>query len=832
MVNTNENENLTRQGEDTESLFDLKTIFSLLIQNWYWVLASTILCLCIAAVYVRYSAPVYSASMKVLIKDSDQKRRSFNSMGLSEMGLLSNSNGFDNELEILCSASVSERVVKRLKLYVSYYLEGKVVNKELYKDNPVQVDLEEQFLDAIERPFTMTLTKRGDGVYLEGCFDELNPDEVTFRQDVKSLPANIQTPKGTLILQKNLLVLRTDSIAKKENLRFSVMERWNDGGKLFVTITPPKYVARIYAAKKLTATPTSKATTVASVTLLDSKTGRALDYLNELLTCYNEDANEDKNEVALKTEQFIADRLNSIKNELDQTEGAIEDYKKDNELINLANDASSVLKSTTDYRKELVEIQTQLLILKSLMDYMDAPENHLQIIPANMGLTNTPLVTPLISTITSYNELVLKRNRLLKGSSEDNPLVVQATDQLSDLWPTIRYNMGTIYRNMETQKASIQSEFDKFSGRISETPTQERVLTNIARHQNLQSELYLTLLQKREENFIQLYSTAAKARIIETPCVYGKVSPRTSIILLIALVIGFCLPLGIFMLRDFLRFKIGSREDVEKLTRLPILADIPLHKESKGNRQLVVRENYNGTMEEAFRGLRTNLKFVLKPAEKVVLVTSCIPGEGKSFVAANLAMSLALLGKKVLIVGLDIRKPRLVALFGLKPSKKGIVNFLCGEEPDYELLDSQVIPSTENKNLDILPAGIIPPNPAELLSGTMLQKAITHLSETYDYIVLDTPPVGLVADTLSIAAVANVCMFVTRINHSLKANFTLINDISRNDKMQNCNIILNGVELSKRGKYGYRYSYTYGGGKYGMYGDYNSETGSSYTTEK
>lgn len=824
------NENFLNQEEESNGQFNLKFIIGLLLQKWQWVLASVVLCLFCALAYLKYTAPVYSASMKVLIKESEQKGRSFGGMGLSEIGLLTNSNGFDNELEILCSATVSTRVTKRLKLYVSYYLEGKVVDHELYKNSPVLVDLEEQFLDALDAPISMMLTKKGDGLYVEGRFDTFSPDEVTYRGELKTLPASIQTPKGTLLIQRNPL-LHTDTLGREDKANDRVLELWNKGRELYVTINPPKYIARLYSLKKLSAASTSKGTTVANVSVVDTKRARALDYLNELLVCYNEDANEDKNEVALKTEQFISERLNSIKDELDETEGSMEDYKKSHELINLANDASSVLKSTTDYRKELVEIQTQLLILKSLMDYMAAPENYLQIIPANLGLTNTPLVTPLINTITQYNEMVLKRNRYLKGSSESSPLVAQVTEQMTDLWPTIRNNMASIYRNMETQKTSVQNEFDKFSGRISETPTQERVLTNIIRRQNLQSELYLTLLQKREENYIQLYSTAAKARVIEEPCVYGKVSPRTSIVLLVALILGGFLPLGIFMLMDMLRFKINGREDIEKLTKLPVLADIPVDKECMDKRQLAVRENYNGMMEEAFRGLRTNLKFILKSGEKVVLVTSCIPGEGKSFIASNLAMSMALLGKKVIIIGLDVRKPRLVSLFGLKSKKQGIVNFLCGDEPDYDLLDSQIIPSGVNENLSVLPAGVIPPNPSELLSGPMLKKAVDYLSTKYDYIVLDTPPVGLVADTLSIATVANVSLFVTRVNHSLKSSFQLINDIKRNNKMPNCNIVLNGVDLTRRHRYGYGYGYTYGSGKYGLYGNY-TEGGSRYITEK
>lgn len=817
MAEFNEKDFLQKE-EEGNGLFSLKSIWTLFYQNWYWVLLSVIVCLCFAVVYLRYKAPVYSVSMKVLIKDSEQNKRSFSGMGLDEMGLLSSSNGFDNELEILTSATVATRVVKRLKLYVTYSMEGSVVDTELYRNSPVAVDLEESCLENIKKPVPLILTKSKEGVKVEGCFDPEDPELVTYTRVVTQLPANLESPAGMLLLQSNIL-LKQDTVKADP-----VSEAWNDGHKLMVTIYPPKMVGRMYSKGRLNAASTSKTTTVANVSLVDTKRDRALDYLNELLDCYNEDANEDKNEVARKTEEFISERLNSIREELDETEGSMETYKKTNELINLSNDATTALQKTTDYRKELVSLQTQLSLLKSLMDYMDSPDNYLQIIPVNLGLGNTAMITPLVTTITKFNEMVLNRNRYLKGSGEDNPMVVQMTHQLSDMWPTIRQNMKNIYDNMETQKNSIAQQYELYSGRILKTPTQERVLTNITRRQSLQSELYLTLLQKREENYIQLYSTAAKARIIEEPYVLGKVSPKSNMVLGGAFLLGVCIPMGILLGLNLLRTKVESRDEVELLTKLPILADIPLARGmAEKDRAIVVRENRNNMMEEAFRGLRTNMNFVLKPGERVVMFTSCVPGEGKTFVASNLAMSLALMGKKVIIVGLDVRKPRLVNLFKLKKGKQGIVNFLCGNDADFELLEKQIIPSGINENMDVLPAGVIPPNPAELLSGPLLKSAIDYLASKYDYVILDTPPVGLVADTLAVGHLANVTIFVTRAKYTPKSTFELINDIHVNHKLPNCNIVINSVDFEKR-QYGYSSGYKKYG-YYGMYGTYGQGDG-------
>lgn len=813
------------EEEEKQSVFSLQNIWTLFCLNWYWVVLSALLCLMAAFVYLRYKEPVYSASMKVLVKDAEQKNRGFSGMmALDEMGLMSNSNGFDNELEIIRSVAVAKRVVRHLKLYVSYFQEGRVIDRDLYKNSPVLVDLDETRLEQLSRPLYMELVGSQSGYQLEMFFDEEDSKKVTYSTSLKEFPTTIDTKYGTLLFQRNPIYEAQTMSLQEADTEDAEQEYF---GKLKITIYPLKDMARSYA-KRLSAAPTSKTTTVANVGILDTKKARALDYLRELVKCYNEDANEDKNEVALRTEEFIDERLAKIRAELDETEDGMEAYKKDNELINLSNDATSALTNYTNYQKERVEMQTQLALVKSLIEYMDSPQNYHQIIPANLGLSNASLV----KMITEYNELVLKRNRFLKGSSEENPMVLQISRQISDMWPSIRTNMGNIYENMETQRKSIDEQYKLYSNRIAQTPTQERVLTNIDRQRNLKSDLYLTLLQKREENYIQLYSTASKARVIDEPIISGKVSPKSKIVLLAALVLGCCMPIGILICLSLLRFKIGGREDVEQLTKLPILADIPkCATVGDAASPIAVRENRNDMIEEAFRGLRTNMNFVLKPSEKVIMVTSCIPGEGKTFVATNLAMSLALLNKKVLIIGLDIRKPRLVNLFGLKADKRGIVNFLNSEEPDFHLLEEQITPSGVNKNMYVLPAGIIPPNPSELLSSSLLNSGIEYLSTKYDYIILDTPPIGLVSDTLTIGQCASATLLVARADYSPKSNFTLINQIVTDNKLPKCSIVLNSIDMTKR-KYGYYYGHgKYGRyGHYGMYGHYGSgDKGSSYT---
>ena len=810
------------QREEEAGGFSLSAIWTIVVLNWQWILLSTILALGIAFCYLRYTQPVYTSAMKVLVKDDEGKRWSRGGqMNLEDMGIISNSNGFDNELEILNSTNVNSRVVKSLKLYVSYAIEGRVRKLEQYQNNPIIVDMPQHQLAVLRTPVDIEMTKAGKGIHITGkVLLAGQKDPVTFSNDLKKLPGSINTPMGVIIFQQN------------------PGTKWKDE-KLYARIIPVELAARMYRAK-ISAGPTSKFTTVARISFTDTQVGRSLDYLNELINCYNIDANEDKNEVAEKTGEFIKARIDDIRGELDVTEGELEQYKKSNELINLTNDATTALSSTTEYQKKQVEFETQLNLINALVNYVNNPANAMQVIPANLGLADANLN----STIARYNDAVLQRNRLLKSSSEDNPYVKNLTAQIEEMWPSIRMSLDAIRNDVLTQKSSADRQYNMYSSRISSTPTQERALTNMSRQQEIKANLYLMLLQKREENYISLASTAAKARVIDSPQLVGKVSPKSNIIWLIALLLGLGLPIGILYLLDLIRYRIQGREDVEKLTKISILADIPLaEKGVDGEKALVVRENTNNSMEEAFRGLRTNLRFILEGDEKVILCTSCIPGEGKTFVCTNLAMSLALMGKKVIVVGLDIRKPRLVKLFNIPADKKGITTFLSGSDTSYAALESQIVPGVANKNLDVLPAGIIPPNPGELISREQLDLAVNLLKEHYDYVLLDTPPVGLVSDTLSIGRVADMSLFVCRADYSPRSNFDLINGFKEENKMPKINLVLNAIDMRKK-KYGYYYGYgkygrdgkygRYGYGKgryghYGVYGQYGAEESRGHT---
>lgn len=790
-----------RHEAEEASGFDFRKLWSIVVLNWYWLVFSTLFCVALAYVYLRYQHPVYRTSTKILVKDDKgtNRGRSSQELTLDQLGLVSNSNGFDNELEILSSTAVATRAVKALKLYVLYTMQGRVGKAELYKTSPILVDLEDSRLDLLKRPVFIDITKKGeDGIHVEIELDTKGEEKEIIRRDLNEFPCNVSTRVGKIMFSRNP--------------GFEMSDR-----KLEVTIVPPVLMGRSYA-KNLQAQPTSKMTTVAVLTLQDTQVERALDYLTQLVESYNEDANEDKNEVANKTEEFIKGRIDVIQSELNATESDIEAYKRGNALVNLPTDASQALTQTTEFQKKQVDIQTQMSLVKSLIDYVQNPGNYMSLIPANIGITNQATN----EMVKQYNDLVLQRNRLIRSASENNPRVIQVTDELQTMWDAVGKHLNSIYSDLQIQKNSADQQYNRFAGRVSSTPTQERDMNNMGRQQEIKAGLYLMLLQKREENYISLASTANKARVIDMPQADPRpVSPKKSIIMLAALMFGLFAPLAWFYLRDMLRFRIEGRSDLESLTKLSILADIPLTDElAKGERAIVVKENTNDMMEESFRGLRTNMRFVLGAGEKVICTTSAMPGEGKTFVATNLAMSLALLGKRVLIMGLDIRKPRLVQLFGLPQSKNGMTNYLAGSTADFNLLEAQIIHGVVNQNLDVLPAGVIPPNPGELITRDLLDKGVEHLKTIYDYIIIDTPPVGLVSDTFELGRLVDVTFFVVRSEKTTKADIEGINRIAAEGKLPKVNLVLNGVDLNKR-KYGFYYGY----GKYSSYSKYGTYYG-------
>ena len=789
--------------QDEQSIFSFQNLFAMLVLNWQWFLLSIFICLCGALIYLRYAPKTYQVSAKMLIKDEDTPRRgSANQMlaNMQDFGFMTNSAGIENEMEILQSRLLARDAVLDLKLYTQYAASGHVTNHLVYNTQPVSVDIDSLSLsqwdkDLLDGVKSIQLTiDRHDGLFEVKGETLLNGNTVgSFSRQFAKLPATIRTKYGVLTFTRH---------------GYKAMD---DDDLYIVNILPPMAVATRYA-NALTVAPTSKMTSIAELTLTDQDTRRGLDYLRQLAVCYNRQANIDKNEIALKTEEFINSRLQKIDAELGTTEGAIESYKKRNSVTQLEMDASQSLAQSSQYETKLNEASAQLHLMDYLREYVDNPANKYKIIPSNVGMVDQASV----SLISSYNQAVQERNRLLKNLSDRAPQVQALTATLDDLQTSIRTALLQARRSVDIQHQSLQRQLSKYEGRIVNTPEQERVLTQIGRQQEVKSGLYLLLLQKREENSISLAATADKGKLIDEPLAMGKVSPKSAIILLAALVLGMGVPFIVLYLLQLLSFRIEGHDDLMRLTRLPIVADVPVASDSvKTAAGIVVQANKNNQIDEIFRSMRTNIQFMMKENDQVILFTSSTSGEGKTFLAANLAVSFALLGKKVVLCGLDIRKPALGRLFGVKDRTLGVSQLLVKDKVTLADLRSTICPSGVNENLDLLMAGPTPPNPTELLARQNMHDIIELLKQQYDYVIMDTAPVGLVTDTLQIARYSNVNCYVCRADYTPKANIGLLNSLTAEDKLTNCCIILNGVDMSKK-KYGYYYGY----GKYGKYGRY------------
>ncbi|KAA5260782.1 GumC family protein, partial [Bacteroides faecis] len=561
---------------------------------------------------------------------------------------------------------------------------------------------------------------------------------------------------------------------------------------------------------------TSKTTSVAVISLKNSSLQRGQDFINQLLEMYNRNTNNDKNEIAQKTAEFIDERISIISKELGSTEADLESFKRDAGITDLSSEAQIALAGNAEYEKKSVENRTQISLVNDLRKYLRG--NEYEVLPSNVGLQDAAL----IGAIERYNEMLVERKRLLRTSTENNPAIVNLDTSIRAMKANVQATLEGTLQGLMITKSNLDREASRYSRRISNAPGQERAYVSIARQQEIKAGLYLMLLQKREENAIALAATANNAKIIDEAIADDTpVSPKGKMIYLIALVLGIGIPVGIIYLIDLTKFKIEGRADVEKLTTVPVVGDIPLTDEKNDkNGSIAVFENKNNLMSEVFRNVRTNLQFMLNNDQKVILVTSTVSGEGKSFVSANLAISLSLLGKKVVIVGLDIRKPGLNKVFQLSNREKGITQYLSNPETDLMEL---VQPSDINKNLYILLGGTVPPNPTELLARNGLDKAIETLKKHFDYVIMDTAPIGMVTDTLLIGRVADLSVYVCRADYTHKAEYTLINELSIEKKLPNLCTVINGVDLKKR-KYGYYYGY----GKYGKHYGYGKRYGYGY----
>lgn len=554
--------------------------------------------------------------------------------------------------------------------------------------------------------------------------------------------------------------------------------------------------------------PSSKSTTIAQLTVTGSQVARGVDFLNKLVEVYNEEGNNDKNEVAAKTAEFIDERIRIINKELGTTESQLASFKQRAGVVDIATDATQAAGEQANYERAYAENEVQISLVNHLKNHILSEKSQYEVIPANIGLNNSDLNT----VVQNYNQMLIERKRLLRTSHEDNPAVQSLNASIEVMRNSVMGAIQTAEKGLLINRQALQAQTRKYAGKVSDAPVQEKEYLSMSRQQEIQANLYLMLLQKREENNITLASTANNARVIDEPLAGGQIFPTPSQTYMIALVLGLGLPVGLIFIWGLLQFKIQTRGDVEKITNLPIVGDIPLTPETSEG-AIVVRENRNELMEEVFRSVRTNLQYMLQEGQKVILFTSTTSGEGKSFNAGNLACSFAFMGKKVVIVGLDIRKPGLNKVFHLSHKEAGISQYLS--DPEHTDVLSLCQASTVSPNLYILPGGTIPPNPTELVARQALDDAIQQLKQHFDYVILDTAPIGMVTDTQLIARVADLSVYVCRSNYTAKSEFKLVNELQKDGKLPHLCVLINGIDMNKRETGSY-----YGYGKYGKYGHY------------
>ena len=674
-----------------------------------------------------------------------------------------------------------------LDLYVSYSVPGQFRDTELYKQSPVKIWVTPEEADRMSYA-QVKMSFRNQ--QLHEVLVEHEGQE--WKKTVESLPAVFSTPVGVFTFSA------ADSAQQTIQPVPEVIQ---------ATIVSPNEAAASFRSR-LTASPSSKSTTIAQLTITGSQVPRGVDFLNKLVEVYNEEGNNDKNEVAAKTAEFIDERIRIINKELGSTESQLASFKQRAGVVDITADASQAATEQAGYERAYAENEVQISLVNHLKNHILSENSQYEVIPANIGLNNSDLNT----VVQNYNQMLIERKRLLRTSHEDNPAVQSLNASIDVMRNSVMGAIQTAEKGLLINRQALQAQTRKYAGKVSDAPVQEKEYLSISRQQEIQANLYLMLLQKREENNITLASTANNARVIDEPLAGGQFFPTPSQTYMIAFVLGLGLPIGVIFILSLLQFKIQTRGDVERLTKLPIVGDIPL---TLGTEEgaIVVHENRNELMEEVFRAVRTNLQYMLQEGQKVILFTSTTSGEGKSFTAANLACSLAFMGKKVIIVGLDIRKPGLNKVFHISHKETGISQYLS--DPTHTNLLSLCQISTVSPNLYILPGGAIPPNPTELVARQALEEAVEQMKQHFDYIIIDSAPIGMVTDTQLIARVADLSVYVCRSNYTAKSEFKLINELQQDGKLPHPCVLINGIDMNKRETSSY-----YGYGKYGRYGHY------------
>ncbi|MDW8852251.1 polysaccharide biosynthesis tyrosine autokinase [Flavobacterium sp. MMLR14_040] len=751
------------------------------IIHWRWFLLSVVICLVAVFLYLRYATPIYQATTGILVKDEKKGGMLSELSAFSDLGIGGGSvNNVDNEIEILRSRTIVESTVKRLNLNINLMAEGSVVDRDIYQDSPIRVNFIGKtylFNDAKSVLRYNTLT---DNTF--ELTNEIDSENIILSaKKVFNYGEKIPTTLGIMVIDKTI------------NIVAKISEHYKS---IKISINPIESVAESYKSR-INVDPISKTSSVVNISITDPVQKRAEIFLDNMIQIYNQDAAQDKNFISENTSQFIAGRLALIAKELDGVEQDVESFKKTNRLTDIESEAKLFIEGSSEYDKKGVETEIQLNVVSSLLDFIKKSTNS-DLLPTNL-ITADGDTSGLI---TSYNQLVLDRNRILKSATTENPSVIKLDQQISSLKSNMAASLKRLQANLQIQNRDIQNQENLLNSKIGKIPVQERQFRVIARQQKVKEELYLYLLQKREETAISLAATEPNARVIDMAKA-GKfpVSPKKKIIYLAGILMGLLIPFGFIYVNDLLDTKIKSKLDLEGKTQIPFIGDIPT---SNDIGELIKSESRTSSAE-AIRIVRTNLEFMLNKVPegiaKSLFVTSTFSSEGKTFISVNLAATFALSGRRVLLIGMDIRNPKFAEYIDV-PSL-GLTNYLSSSENN---IDDYIVKHPGYENFFILPSGVVPPNPAELLMSKKVDQLFEKLKKEYDYIIVDTAPVSLVTDTLLVAKNADTFVYVMRANVLEKRMLSIANTFYREKKLPNMCILLNDTDSTK----GYGYGYGYG----------------------
>ncbi|OXA77576.1 capsular exopolysaccharide family [Flavobacterium aquidurense] len=770
--------------EDEIEEVNLREQLEKYLVHWRWFLLSVVIGLILAFLYLRYTTPSYEATTTILVKDEKKGGMLSELSAFADLGMGGGlKNNVDNEIEILKSRTLVESTIKELDLNVDLYVKGNVVDRNIYADSPIHVYFynKNNVFDKAKFDLNCELLS-SNSFRLE---DETEADSkekfILSSKNEFNYGEKIATRIGTLALTK------TSFYGKNHTGRFKSVR---------IVGSPLDEVTEGFR-KGLKVEPVSKTSSVVNISIADPVSKKAENFLDTMIEIYNENAAEDKNYISENTSKFIATRLALIAQELDGVEQDVETFKKANKLTDIESEAKLFIEGSSEYDKKGVEAEIQLNVVSSMLDFMKKSTNS-DLLPTNIVSDNGD-ASGLIS---SYNQLVLDRNRILKSATAENPSVIKLDAQISSLKSNVAASLRRMQANLQIQNRDIKSQEGILNSKIGKIPVQERQFRVIARQQKVKEELYLYLLQKREETAISLAATEPNARVIDAAkAEKDPISPKKKIIYLAGMLLGLLVPFGIIYADDLLDTKIKSKLDLEGKTQIPFIGDVPT---SDDIAELIKSESRTSSAE-AIRIVRTNLEFMLNKVPeglaKTVFVTSTFPSEGKTFISVNLAATFALSGRRVLLIGADIRNPK----FGeyIDVPSLGLTNYLSSNDKKVQ---DFIIKHKGYENFFILPSGVIPPNPAELLMSKRVDQLFEELKKEYDYIIVDTAPVSLVTDTILIAKNADTFVYVMRANVLEKRMLAIANTFYKEKKLPNMCIVLNDTDSTK----GYGYGYGYG----------------------